>query len=270
MNRLVFFLLIVSAGIIGCRSQRELPTRTATASSVADVVKKMEQAMPTYDWAVLRFSAEYTGLDKNTVGLGGQLRIRNDSAIWVSLSPGLGLEAARVLISHDSLWFINRLKANYFVGDAVMLNKILMTNLDFDVLEALLLGNDFAFYDDSVFNLDATGKQLHLSTPNRRKLARHYGQVTENSTILIQDMWLDPTTYRIVRQQVKVLGQENQKLEVEYSDFREVEGKLIPHNLNLKISVDGDILVKIFITRVNFGIPQSMPFNIPPTYKPIQ
>ena len=53
--------------------------------------------------------------DKGKTSLKGQLRIQSDSLIWLTFSPALGIEAARVLLTNDSVKFINRLNKTYFL-----------------------------------------------------------------------------------------------------------------------------------------------------------
>lgn len=277
MNRTLALALMLIFLLGSCRSRRELPPPPPEIVEVPveipkneamQILRQMKDSMPQYEWAVMRFSAEYTDLTNKRIFLGGQMRIRRDSAIWVSLSPAAGLEVARAILTHDSLRFLSRLQGTYYSGPSSKLNQLLMTNVDYNVLEALLLGNDFAYYEDSVFSLDNSARPLHhLSTPGRRKLSKQLGSSSGKPTVLVQDMWIDPLSFRIVRQQVKVVGQENQKLEVEYSDFRRIDGRLVPHSLNLKISVNGDILLKINFSKLELNVEQSMPFNIPSSYK---
>ena len=44
----------------------------------------------------------------NIPGLKGQLRMQNDSVIWISLSLKIGIEVARVMITDDTIKFVNR------------------------------------------------------------------------------------------------------------------------------------------------------------------
>ena len=45
------------------------------------------------------------------------LRIRKDSAIWISITPLLGIEAARVLINRDSLMILDRVHKTFSARD---------------------------------------------------------------------------------------------------------------------------------------------------------
>ncbi len=43
--------------------------------------------------------------------------MEKDKAIFLSVAPFLGIEVARVLITPDTVKFINRLQSRFFVGD---------------------------------------------------------------------------------------------------------------------------------------------------------
>ena len=47
--------------------------------------------------------------------LSGQLRIRKDSLVWLSVTATMGMEVLRAKISNDSVWIVNRLEKTYFL-----------------------------------------------------------------------------------------------------------------------------------------------------------
>ena len=47
----------------------------------------------------------------------GVMKIQRDSAIWISMTAPLGIEVARILITQDSVKFIDRYHKEYFKGD---------------------------------------------------------------------------------------------------------------------------------------------------------
>ncbi len=96
--------------------------------------------------------------------------MQKDSVIWLSFSPALGLEVARLKITPDSIKFMNRLDRVYFEGDYQLLNNFLQTTIDFDILQSLLIGNDFTFYDNNSFRASIDALEYRLSTTSRTKL----------------------------------------------------------------------------------------------------
>ena len=163
------FLLVV---FMACNIERKLikePLKDKGADFLFEQLKKNEFS---FNYLNIKFSADIT-FNKKDNSTNGSLRIIRDSAIWISLSPALGIEAARMLITVDSIKFLNRLESTYFVEDFKYLNSLLKTNLDFDMLQSLLVGNDFSSYENDVFKASIDGKQYLLSTIGRGKLKKY-------------------------------------------------------------------------------------------------
>lgn len=77
--------------------------------------KKIVQPTPpqSFEWltANIAIQAEVNGQSYND--LSGQLRMRKDSLIWVSVTATMGVEVLRAKISNDSIWILNRLEKTY-------------------------------------------------------------------------------------------------------------------------------------------------------------
>ena len=83
-------------------------------ASCASRKKTMAPVPPqSFEWltAKLDIQAEVNGQSYND--LSGQLRMRKDSIIWVSLTATMGMEVLRAKISADSIWVLNRMEKTY-------------------------------------------------------------------------------------------------------------------------------------------------------------
>ena len=69
------------------------------------------------------------------------IRLKKDSIIWVSITPGFGIEAARGIITKDSLIFVNRMNKEYSAYDFEQLSREFNFNINFDLLQSVLLGD---------------------------------------------------------------------------------------------------------------------------------
>lgn len=78
---------------------------------------------------------------KQKIGATANIRIRKDSLIWFSVTPGFGIEAARGLVTRDSLFLINKLQREYHAYSFAELSRKLNVVVDYDILEAALLGD---------------------------------------------------------------------------------------------------------------------------------
>lgn len=82
--------------------------------SCASRKKTVAPAPPqSFEWltANLSIQAEGNGMVYND--LSGQLRMRKDSLVWVSVTATMGVEVLRAKISNDSIWIINRMEKTY-------------------------------------------------------------------------------------------------------------------------------------------------------------
>lgn len=222
-----------------------------------------------FDRLSAKFSATYTNQGKET-SFNGQIRIKKDSLIWITLTPMLGIEAIRLMISVDSVKMINRLNNTWFMGDYDYLNRMLNTNIDYDLLQAFLLGTDLQFYEDGKFRATIDRGQYKLSTGERQKLKKFVKSGHENLKILIQNIWLNPETFKITQADVKEIRRDNIKLESTYNAFEAVQGQVVPHEMDYIIWADNTIRVKATFSKFILDGPVQFPFKIPASYRQIR
>lgn len=219
-----------------------------------------------FNWLSYKFSAELK-LSESSKTFSGLINIRKDSIIWISISK-LGIEVARILITEDSAKFMNRIESTYFTGDFSLINSFTNTVFDFNMLQALLIGNDFSYYENDKFKASYTNGQYKLSTLNRRKLKKHIKNEKENQKILVQDIWLEPGTFKINRVKVKEI-KEKRSLDAFYSIYLAVNNQLFPTRVVFDVSVDKPFILTLEYNRVKVNEPQSIPFRIPTSYSRI-
>lgn len=196
------------------------------------------------------------------------LRIHRDSAIWVSINAILGVEAARILITKDSLKLIDRIHNKYAIADYEYLADILRIKIDYHAIEAMLLGNFFGYRNENKFNsVYLEDKYFILSSLTKRKLRRSLEDKDPNKPV-VQDFYIDPLTYRILTMRVED-DKLNKTINTEYSNFSQTTNGLIPLNATTKITADKNISIKIEYTRFNIDEKEEMPFRIPANFERI-
>jgi outer membrane lipoprotein-sorting protein len=215
------------------------------------------------------FSARYTTSftqQKNETSFSGQIRIKKDSLIWISISPVLGIEMARLLITNDSVKYMNRIDNYYFISDFNYINSLINSTLDFDMLQAFLTGNDFSFYENSSFKAGVDNQEYYLSTTNRRKLKK-YVRNNQLINIPIQQIWLSPETFKISKVLVREAQQGGRKLEGTYQYLNNGD-QLVPEKLsfNLETSENKNRVI-VQYSKVNMVDSIAFPFRIPEKYR---
>ena len=264
---LLFSFLLLS--ISSCSPARKVMKAPIKEEGADFLFARLKEKELKYDWFSAKFSAEYSNNGKDN-SFSGQIRIRKDSLIWISLTPMLGIEAVRIMISQDSVKMINRLNNTYFIGDYEYVNRFLNTNIDYDLLQAFLLGNDLQFYENGKFRASIDRGEYKLSTGERRKLKKYVHNSQENLKIFIQNIWLDPVNFKITSADVKEIRRDNIKLESNYGNFEAVDGQLFPREMNYIIWAGNTIHVKASFSKMMINAPLQFPFKIPGSYEPVK
>ncbi len=260
----ILFLGLVMIMSPACETNRKLISQPIKEQGPEYLFEQLKKNELKYNSLSLKFNAE-ADVNNDSKSFSGAVYIIRDSVIWLSISK-FGLEAARFLITQDSAKMINRLNNTYFVGDFTYVCEIFKIDFDYDMLQSLIIGNDFSYYDNDVFKAAIDNKNYKLSTVGRRKLKKYVKAENEAQRVLIQDIWLDPETFKIVKISMKEVKEQNRKLETFYSDFQLVEDQRFPFTLHVEINDDKRIAVDISFTKATLNSVDNIPFKIPESY----
>jgi len=256
--------LLVLAVLTSCSSARRIikePIKEQGADFLFNSLKSNELK---YTYFSARFSASFYQ-QKNETSFSGQIRIQKDSLIWISISPVLGIEMARLLITNDSVKYMNRINNTYFLTDFNYINSLINSTLDFDMLQAFLTGNDFSFYENSTFRAAIDNQEYKLMTTNRHKLKK-YVRNNQDISIPVQQIWLSPDNFKISKVQVREVLPGGRKLEGVYTYINE-NGQLLPEKLSFDLeTAENKNQIQVSYSKLNTVDSLSFPFRIPEKY----
>jgi hypothetical protein len=265
----LFSIFLSSLFFSSCSQQKKIIKAPIKEEGADYLFEKLKQNELKFDWFTAKISVNYKNKGESN-SFNGQIRILRDSVIWLSFTPLLGIEVFRVIITNDSVKFINRINNTYFIGDYDYVNKFLNTNIDYDVLQSFMIGNDLSFYENGKFRASLDGGQYKLSTAERTKLKKFVRNSQDQLKILIQNIWINPETFKITRADVKEIRKQNLRLEANYSVFEKVNDQLFPTRVNFDIYAEKHINASVEFSKININTPQLFPFRIPPSYKQVK
>ena len=182
------------------------------------------------------------------------VRIEYDQAIWISVTALMGIEAARVLITPDSIKMINRLKGEYLQEPFEYLYQFTTDKLDFNSLQQLLVGN--------------VVQQTLTRDTQIWKNGRGYS-VQGNLGSYDYTVQLD-SAYRPMRTTWEDVRQ-NELIEASYADYQHAAGQRFPNQMGISVAAPGlKIQAEMRFSRIVYDEILDMPFRIPDRYKAIQ
>jgi hypothetical protein len=263
---LIFTVLLMLAS---CKTTRTVSRGPLKEEGPENLYSKLKENELHFEWLSAKFDASYTDQNGKT-DFKGQIRVRKDSLIWVTISPALGIEAIRMVVTNDSVKYFNRLNKEYFAGDYQLVSQFLQIDIDFDILQALILGNDFQFYETNSFRASIDNQEYKLSTTGRRKMRKEAEDANDTSIVLLQNIWLNPESFKITRVDVKEFGKDNRKLEATYGEFVSLDGESYPSALNFNITAESPFSLRLSYSKMELNNPMSFPFTIPGSYKRIR
>jgi len=273
MNKLFLIFVVFASVVFGsCKPKqeavKEIKETVKLDSGVENVFSKMKDNQFDFRTVNIKFQAIVES-EKNNMSFGGSMRIIKDRVIWLSMSAVVGIEAFRVIITPDSVKMINRLNKTYFTGDYQLINDLLKTPFDFDMIQALALGNDFSYYENNIFKIVEDANVYRISTPGRKKLKNYVANSTDMNKVLVQDLWISPLTWKIIRQQIKEISKENSKLMIDYSEFKALADQLLAHQVDVTVEAEQKMKVSVTYEKVAFDEEITVPFVIPESFEPM-
>lgn len=265
----VFWWMILLAFFLAgnaCKTPRQVMKAPIKEEGADYLFKKLKENEFIFNDLSMRFSASFSEGKGRKTSFSGQIRISHDSVIWISISPMLGIEAFRLMLSQDSVFILNRLEKSYFREDFSYLNQMISSTLDFDMLEAFLLGNDFSWFDNTRFKASLDGTDYKLSTTQRRKLKRTGGNNQAFPTIPIQDIWLEPETFKISKVVIREADAHGRIIHAEYMNFIDTGSRRLPGTINIRTEGDKNVNIALEYSKVVMNEGIDFPFKIPPGY----
>ncbi len=262
MRSIILILLVLMA--ISCRSTKKPAKQPIKSEGPEYLFRKLKENEFKFEWLRAKFGAELKS-DQQSPSFSGQLRIRRDSLIWISVSK-FSIEAFRLIISPDSVRMINRLDKTYMLEDFSYMNKFVNGALDFDMVQAFLTGNDFSFFENSQFKASIDSKEYKLTTSNRGKLKKYVKDSHGEIKIPIQNIWLNAENFKITKVLIKEVKQEGRKLNATYGNFTLVNEQLFPFDLKFDISAENSAKIKVNYKDIRINEKQSFPFKISKNY----
>lgn len=272
MSKHLFFkygLFLLALSFMACKATPEASDLSLETKSDAFILGKLEENSFKFDHLSTKASVVYnnggrTGFKINT-------RIRKDSAIWVSIRK-INLEVARVLITEDTVKVINNHEKNYFVGDFSYINNLLNEEVDFYMLQALLIGNHMEFDTDEKIRATTDRKKnaYYISSVKKRKLKKALRRDDKDKIHKeVQTVWMDPENFKITTIQLKNFNTD-QSLYGTFGDFKDVNGQLFPHNIHFNLNYDKDIWLEVSYSKVTIEEdPTKLSFSIPKKYEQV-
>ena len=253
LKRIVYLFIIIMA-VTSCKSSKVTDANTALGLSAKKVIKNHYKNTFDKETINARLKVKYAGKSK-LPGVSASLRVKKDQTIWISLSK-FGFPVGKILITPNRVSYYEKINRTYFDGDFSLLSNWLGTEVDFEIVQNLLLGQAISNLKNEKFLLNLHQNKYQL-TPKKE---------AELFSVLFL---INPDNFKISGEEVHQKG-ENKKLSIKYSDYVKVDDEVFPKEIYIAASdTKNTSSIDINYKSVTFNNPVSFPFKIPKNYKQI-
>lgn len=248
-NRLPVWLLILSIALLAaCSKKVTAPAAKTTIPSSALAIEEIS-----FDYLhgkarmVLKDNSKEQEVKAN-------IRIRKDSVIWMNFTV-IGVQGGRALINQDSITIISNVKKEYYVFDFKELSKKLNFEVNYQVIQAAMLGNLVMPRSDK-------------DSVEERSATYLLKQTSGNAQIL---NFISAATMKLQKVEIKEVNSHN-AVTLNYSNFQPVGDKSFPYNgtINVFYKAGAGLLNTTIIfeySKAEVGDKElKFPFNIPKKY----
>ncbi|NLP57057.1 DUF4292 domain-containing protein [Lutibacter sp. B1] len=247
--------VVLLLGITSCKSTKNITTaETISVLSTKKIISNHYENNFKQNTVTAKLDVKYKD-KKTSVSANIKLRIEKDKTIWMSATK-LGIPLAKLKITPTRVSYYEKLDKTYFDGDFSLLSKWLGTELDYEKVQNILLGQ-------AVFNLKK-GKYISSIEDNLYRIMPK--KDNELFNILF---FMNPENFKLNKQEIRNPAKQ-QLLTVSYPKYQNVNGIQFPEDIKIK-AIEKKKLTTIDIEyrSVEFDKELTFPFSIPNGYKEI-
>ncbi len=245
-------ILLVTLTSSSCKSKKILAASEAKSDLSAKAIIKNHYKNQ-LDFKTIRGKIKVDFDDgKKSQSFTLSLRMQKDETIWLS-AP---LSLVKVLITPTRVSFYNKLDDTYFDGDFSYLSNLLGTELNFEKVQNLLLGQ-------AIFDLKK-GKYFAAIASEKYQLK------PKKDILLFKKLFLlAPTHFKMTLQQLSQ-PKEDKVLAIHYKTYQKVDGKIFPDEIRVTASQNtSNITIELDYKNIKFNQKVSFPYQIPKGYKQV-
>lgn len=184
------------------------------------------------------------------------IRIDHNKKIWISVTALLGIEAARVLITPDSVRIMNRIHGEYIAEPFSYIYRYTNREVTFKTLQDILIGNISPELLRAENVQVATSDEDVFVIGSRNGLSFQYAmnELRRPSAVKLDD------------------PRAHQQLDVTYNHYNNMSGYVFPQRVILNVKEEDEVLLNadIVYNRVQFDQVLQYPFEVPTRYRVVK
>lgn len=281
-----FIILIVAIGFTSCKATKELPTGNVKSIGMAKLLNSVAENSLVYEsFAISRINCQFS-TNKSKTSFRIKLKTIKDNKILASITK-LNIPVGGVLLTPDSVIYVNYIDRNYFIDDYTFLSNFLNIDLDFSTIQSIISNSAFSYRNDEkdkdfkTFSTSIESGMYVLQSEKERKVFKMEEKGNENkierrlkrlddNALILQKMFFEPTNFSLTRLLIEDKTN-NRKMEMNFDEFVKVMNKDYPGSIDMSfISETDNVSLKIRMSGFSTEKFENLNLKIPEKYQQIK
>ena len=255
----IALLVVLTVFMVSCKTKAiavaasNEPVKEANYMTAKKIIENYYNNKNQFSTLYIKSNARYAD-DKQTQNVTAEIKIKKDEQILVSIRF-LGITMAKALITPTAVNYYEKINGKYFEGDFSSLSQWLGTDLDFNKIQNMLLGQAI---DDLT-----KGKYLESLLEKTYRLDDNSNKNTKKS------FYLDADKFLIEKQEITQTAEERM-IKVAYADKKVYNEAILPSSVVINtFQKKGNTEINLEYNSVSFNEELSFPYSVPKGYKRI-
>ena len=249
--KILFVILLLF--LVGCKSVKNISSSGKLNSKLSSkqIIKEHSKQDAKFKTLQSRVKVEYIQGDQSqshTINL----RIEKDKTIWISSF----LNVVRVKITPEKVGYYNKLDNTFFEGDYALISDLLGTELDFENVQNLLLGEALFDLNNQTYINDIHETSYVLSPKNQNALYEIF-------------FLLNPSHFKMDSQQL-AQPLKRRMLQIDYENYQKIEKQILPQHIKIiALENEEETIINMEFKSIYLNRELRFPFRIPSGFEEI-
>ena len=254
IKSLKIFVIVLVVLFTGCKSAKSVTKSGVLDSKITskELIRAHKKQNFKFKTLQSKVKVEYIQGNKSQ-SHSINLRMEKDKTIWISATFGV----VRAKITPKRVSFYNKLDNTYFDGDFSLISELLGTELNFENVQSLLLGQSLFDLNKRDFNAEIYDTSYVLKPQDQNTLFEIFYLLNPSHFLMDSQQLSQPLDRRI--------------LQIDYNNYQEVEKHILPQNIKV-IAVENteETIINMEFKSVSLNNDLRFPFRIPSGFEEIE
>jgi len=254
MKKIITLVLLVGF-IVSCKTKQAVVTEGSASESKAarEIIDGHYKNIKDFKTLHISAGAKYKD-SKQSQSVSADIRIKKDEIILVSVRV-LGITVAKALITPTRVSYYEKIGNKYFDGNYALLSRWLGTELDFNKVQNMLLGEAMDDLNKGTYKAIIEGGRYKLTSTAK-------GGITK-------EFLFEGANYLLKHQTIAQGGQQPRSVDISYPAHKEHAKAVLPTEVNIEALQKDKVNIELDYNTVNFDENLTYPYEVPEGYEQV-